>query len=34
MSNPNPFKWRHYEDEIILLCVRWLCWLRAPCHAR
>ena len=23
MSNPNPFKWRHDEDEIILLCVRW-----------
>jgi transposase, IS6 family len=19
----NPFKWRHYESEIILLCVRW-----------
>jgi len=19
----NPFKWRHYEAEIILLCVRW-----------
>jgi transposase-like protein len=19
----NPFKWRHYEGEIILLCVRW-----------
>ena len=19
----NPFKWRHYEPEIILLCVRW-----------
>ena len=23
MSNPNPFKWRHFESEIILLCVRW-----------
>jgi transposase, IS6 family len=23
MSNPNPFKWRHFEAEIILLCVRW-----------
>jgi IS6 family transposase len=23
MSNPSPFKWRHYEAEIILLCVRW-----------
>jgi transposase, IS6 family len=19
----HPFKWRHYESEIILLCVRW-----------
>jgi transposase, IS6 family len=23
MSYPNPFKWRHFEAEIILLCVRW-----------
>ena len=23
MSKPNPFKWRHFEAEIILLCVRW-----------
>ena len=23
MSNPGPFKWRHFEAEIILLCVRW-----------
>ncbi len=23
MNQPNPFKWRHYEAEIILLCVRW-----------
>jgi IS6 family transposase len=23
MSNQNPFKWRHYEADIILLCVRW-----------
>ncbi len=23
MSNSNPFKWRHFEAEIILLCVRW-----------
>ncbi len=23
MSNPSPFKWRHFESEIILLCVRW-----------
>ncbi len=21
----NPFKWRHYEPELILLCVRWYC---------
>jgi IS6 family transposase len=23
MSHPSPFKWRHFETEIILLCVRW-----------
>jgi transposase, IS6 family len=23
MNNQNPFTWRHYEAEIILLCVRW-----------
>jgi transposase-like protein len=23
MDQPNPFKWRHFEAEIILLCVRW-----------
>src|SRR5713101_5275748 len=23
MENQNPFKWRHFEAEIILLCVRW-----------
>jgi len=23
MSKSNAFKWRHYEPEIILLCVRW-----------
>ena len=23
--NSSPFKWRHYEAEIILLCVRWYC---------
>src|SRR6266702_4041918 len=23
MNHPNPFKWRHFEAEIILLCVRW-----------
>jgi transposase, IS6 family len=26
VANPNPFKWRHYQAEIILLCVR--CYLR------
>ncbi|MDQ3686160.1 MAG: hypothetical protein M3430_11260 [Acidobacteriota bacterium] len=20
---PSPFKWRHFEPELILLCVRW-----------
>jgi IS6 family transposase len=23
MDNPTPFKWRHFEAKIILLCVRW-----------
>jgi IS6 family transposase len=23
--NSDPFKWRHYESQIILLCVRWCC---------
>ncbi len=23
MDQHNPFKWRHFEAEIILLCVRW-----------
>ncbi len=23
MKNQSPFKWRHFESEIILLCVRW-----------
>src|SRR5260370_22033527 len=23
MDNQTPFKWRHFESEIILLCVRW-----------
>jgi transposase, IS6 family len=23
MTEQNPFKWRHFEAEIILLCVRW-----------
>ena len=28
----NPFKWRHYHQEIILLCVRW--YLRYPLSYR
>jgi transposase-like protein len=23
MENCSPFKWRHFEAEIILLCMRW-----------
>jgi hypothetical protein len=23
VTESDPFKWRHYQDEIILLCVRW-----------
>ena len=23
MDTHSPFKWRHFESEIILLCVRW-----------
>jgi transposase-like protein len=23
VAETDPFKWRHYESEIILLCVRW-----------
>src|SRR5256885_4801222 len=23
MNQQHPFKWRHFESEIILLCVRW-----------
>ena len=23
MSHPSPFKWRHFEADLILLCVRW-----------
>jgi transposase-like protein len=23
--NSNPFKWRHFEPSLILLCVRWYC---------
>jgi hypothetical protein len=24
MRQPNPFRWRHFEGEIILLGVRWV----------
>jgi transposase, IS6 family len=23
MTEQNPFKWRHFQADIILLCVRW-----------
>ncbi len=23
MTEQHPFKWRHFQSEIILLCVRW-----------
>jgi hypothetical protein len=23
LTKSNPFKWRHYQPEIILLCLRW-----------
>src|SRR6266487_2202521 len=23
MDNPTPFKWRHFEADVILLCIRW-----------
>jgi transposase, IS6 family len=23
MTEPQPFRWRHFEANIILLCVRW-----------
>jgi transposase, IS6 family len=23
MDNPFPFKWRHFEGDVFLLCVRW-----------
>jgi transposase, IS6 family len=25
MLNKSPFKWRHFEPSVILLCVRWYC---------
>jgi transposase-like protein len=32
MNHPTPFKWRHFEAEIILLCIRW--YLRYPLSYR
>jgi transposase-like protein len=32
MNPKHPFKWRHYQPEIILLCVRW--YLRYPLSYR
>src|SRR5215472_13921610 len=32
MDTSTPFKWRHFEAEIILLCVRW--YLRYPLSYR
>jgi transposase, IS6 family len=32
MSQPNSFKWRHFEANIILLCLRW--YLRYPLSYR
>jgi IS6 family transposase len=32
MDTSKPFKWRHFQDEIILLCVRW--YLRYPLSYR
>ena len=28
ITQSNPFKWRHFPGEVILLCVRW--YLRYP----
>ena len=32
MNPKEPFKWRHFQSEIILLCVRW--YLRYPLSYR
>ena len=32
MDTSNPFKWRHFQAEMILLCVRW--YLRYPLSYR
>ena len=32
MNSKSPFKWRHFQEEFILLCVRW--YLRYPLSYR
>jgi len=32
MNPQDPFKWRHFEAEIILLCVRWYLRVRHVTH--
>ena len=32
MDTSTPFKWRHFQAEVILLCVRW--YLRYPLSYR
>ncbi len=32
MGEPSPFKWRHFQSDIILLCVRW--YLRSALRYR
>lgn len=32
MNSNNPFKWRHFQSDIILVCVRW--YLRYPLSYR
>ena len=32
MNTLHPFKWRHFQSDIILLCVRW--YLRYPLSYR
>jgi len=32
MSSETPFKWRHFQPDVILLCVRW--YLRYPISYR
>ena len=32
MNIQNPFKWHHFESDIILLCVRWYLHVRHVTH--